>query len=606
MNTTSFLKRLLAPLATVVFLASGCAEKEVAITGFELNKTDVQLRIGETQQLIGIITPEEAAIGQITWTSDNEAAATVSTDGLVTAVAVGEATITATVENRTATCKVTVISSDVESIQLNKIELELAVGASEKLEATVSPEDADASAMIWSSSDESVATVSEDGTITAVALGEADITASIGQVKATCAVTVVAAEVESITLDKTEAEILKDETLQLTATVTPEGTGNEVTWHTSDDRFATVEDGLVTAIKVGTATITAKCAGKSASCTITILPVKAESITIDPTSLTIAQGEKAAITATVEPANYDGAIEWTSSDESIAIVNSEGEVTGAAAGNAVITASINGFTAQCSVQVTAGTGAVTIGDYFYSDGTWSSELDPAKTPIAIVFWTGDATATDPTLKAEHPECTHGLAIALGEKETCWWDKVTEWTNNHSGLAIYDWIRSNAPEYTTIKQTGDNCSPMTNIQGYNNTKALEFFNENNQDSPVQLAQYAVEYRDLSAAPSNTSGWYIPSPKEMSLCITGEWDGENLMDLSIMGKVDVRNLVNSKLEAIEGASPLNPGNRYWSSAMSNNPTACCFDMNLAWMTIANAASTEDYISGGKYVARCILAF
>lgn len=600
MNTTSFLKRLLAPLATVVFLASGCAEKEVAITGFELNKTDVQLRIGETQQLIGIITPEEAAIGQITWTSNNEAAATVSTDGLVTAVAVGEATITATVENRTATCKVTVISSDVESIQLNKIELELAVGASEKLEATVSPEDADASAMIWSSSDESIATVSEDGTITAVALGEADITASIGQVKATCAVTVVAADVQSITLDKTEAEILKEETLQLTATVTPEGTGNEVKWYTEDNRFATVENGLVTAIRVGTVKIIAKCADKSATCTITILPIEAMSITLEPQSLTVAQGEKATITPVVEPVNYDGTIEWTSSDESVAAVNPQGEVTGISSGNAVITAKLNGMTAECSVNVTAGTGAVTIGDFYYSDGTWSSELDPSKTPIAIVFWAGDPTASDPTLKADHPECTNGLAIALtgNEEGVYWWAGANAFSNATSGGTIYNWLNANS-DFVTIKQTGDGSVSLHNIQGYNNTKALEYFNsvESNSGWMVDIANYAIEYRSEVPAPQSSSDWYIPSAKELSLACTGEYDGD-LMGFDIMMKVDIQTLLNTKFQMVDNAQLINKTVQYWSSSASNAPTACTLNQQFAWVSIANY--------GGPLPVRCVLAF
>ena len=60
-----------------------------------------------------------------------------------------------------------------------------------------------------------------------------------------------------------------------------------------------------------------------------------------------------------------------------------------------------------------------IGDFYYSDGTWSTTLDKSKTPIAVVFYAGDPSADDEGLRAEHPECTHGLAIALNETISSW-------------------------------------------------------------------------------------------------------------------------------------------------------------------------------------------
>lgn len=602
MNTRILFKISLAFVSTILALV-GCTE-EITISNFELNKTELQLRIGETQQLIGIVTPEDAATMPVEWSSSNEAVVTVDDNGLVTAIAEGSATVTGTIMNKVATCNVTVSSPEAEGIQLNKIEMELAIGSAETLEATLTPEGADVSKIVWLSSNDDIATVSADGEVTGVSLGEAEIYAAVGELKATCKVTVIPAAVESMTLNHTTYEMYKEQTVQLEVITTPENTGNEVKWSTDKYHIAGVDaNGLVTALQPGEVTISASCGGKTASCVITVLPILAESLSFDVTTLTVEQGKKAQITAIVNPANYDGEIVWTSTDETVAQVNSDGEVSGVGAGKATVKAEINGLSATC--EVTVESKGLNVGDYYYSDGTYSSELDPSKTPIGIVFWVGDATEFDSTLKREHPECTNGLVIALDEKETCWWSGIEPWINSTGGAAIYDWIKGKTSDYITIKQTGDNCSPMINIQGYNNTKALEFFNENNASYPVELAQYAIDYRQQVAAPENTSDWYIPSPKETSLFITGEWDGENLMDFSIMMKVDMRDLINSKLENIEGALLLDPNRNYWTSAMSNSPTACCFDMTFAWMTIANTQNTVG-TDQHSMVARCVLAF
>ena len=126
----------------------------------------------------------------------------------------------------------------------------------------------------WSSSDEAVATVGADGTVTALKEGTAVITAKCGEKSAFCTVTVQKAEVlaESVTLDQTTMELTVNGTGNLTATVKPdETTVKTIQWSSSDETVATVgADGTVTALKEGTAVITAKCGEKSAECTVTV------------------------------------------------------------------------------------------------------------------------------------------------------------------------------------------------------------------------------------------------------------------------------------------------------------------------------------------------
>lgn len=168
-------------------------------------------------------------------------------------------------------------------IELNKTTLELAVDATEQLTAALTPANS-TDTVEFTSSDETIATVSETGLVTAKAAGTATITASIknataeqADVKATCAVTVTAATVPvtGVTVDPTEARLEVGATKQLTATVTPaEATVKTVTYTSSNTDVATVNaDGLVTAISAGTATITVRStadAAKMDTCAVTV------------------------------------------------------------------------------------------------------------------------------------------------------------------------------------------------------------------------------------------------------------------------------------------------------------------------------------------------
>ena len=160
----------------------------------------------------------------------------------------------------------------VTSVSLNKSELTLEPGVSETLTATVAPSNATDKTVTWSTSNSGVATV-ENGKVTAVKEGDATIKATAGGKEATCKVTVKKPEVAvvSVSLSKTELflEIGEEETLS--ATVLPEdATDKTVTWSTSNAEVATVEGGKVTAIKEGTAVITALAGGKSAYCTVAV------------------------------------------------------------------------------------------------------------------------------------------------------------------------------------------------------------------------------------------------------------------------------------------------------------------------------------------------
>ena len=156
-------------------------------------------------------------------------------------------------------------------ITLNHSTLSLAVGGSVALTATLTPENA-TDAVVWSSNNKEIAEVSNNGTVTAKALGTATITATVGSYTATCEVTV-AVPVTGVSLDKATMSLTAGSTGTLTATITPENaTNKDLTWTSDKEEVATVSDGVVSAVAAGTAHITVTTAdgGKTATCVVTV------------------------------------------------------------------------------------------------------------------------------------------------------------------------------------------------------------------------------------------------------------------------------------------------------------------------------------------------
>ena len=155
-------------------------------------------------------------------------------------------------------------------VTLDQTELTLTAGKTASLKATVQPENT-TDTIAWSSSKEEVATV-ENGIVTAKAAGETVITATCGTVKAECAVTVTPPVMASaVTLDKTELNLYTGDTAALTAAIQPEDTTDPtIAWTTTDAEVASVQNGVVTAGKTGTATITASCGEAKAQCAVTV------------------------------------------------------------------------------------------------------------------------------------------------------------------------------------------------------------------------------------------------------------------------------------------------------------------------------------------------
>ena len=253
---------------------------------------------------------------------------------------------------------------DVEKVSLNKSATTLTEGESETLTATITPSNATGDKTVkWSSSNETVAAVDSNGKVTAKKAGTAVITATSSNGKtAGCTVTVKQKEIAitGISLNKSTTSLTEGESETLTATITPSNaTGDKtVKWSSSNETVAAVDsNGKVTAKKAGTAVITATSSnGKTAGCTVTVKQkeIVITGISLNKSTTSLTEGESETLTATITPSNATGdkTVKWSSSNETVAAVDSNGKVTAKKAGTAVITAtSSNGKTASCTVTV---------------------------------------------------------------------------------------------------------------------------------------------------------------------------------------------------------------------------------------------------------------
>ena len=313
---------LIMAVAMAVSLV-GCG---VDITSVGL-PTDIVMEKGETQQLnIEYGTDDKAEQEKIaeaasklnlTWTSSDEEVATVDGTGLVTAVGAGEADITVSVSdaNISSTTHVKVVITPTGVEAPDSIELVTNGENSKALGAKMTPEDATEVKLAYESSDESVATVDENGVVTAVADGECIIT------------TYVTADIPA-TAENAEAKPVVDEVASSEAEVAdsaadsegPDDAASSEPKDTTDSSFGVVPDSLSAETKVTVTT-------------------KVEQIVLNKTEGVLTVGNSVTVTATVTPDNATNAtVNWTSSDEKVATVDSNGKVTAVAAGNATITA----------------------------------------------------------------------------------------------------------------------------------------------------------------------------------------------------------------------------------------------------------------------------
>jgi uncharacterized protein YjdB len=330
--------------------------------GYKFDVTELQLKTGDEYEIKVTFEDSDMELTDLRWESTDTQIATVDHYGKVKAKRPGVVTISARDEfGAKVTCKVTVIEP-VENIILNFTEKAIRIGDKFDLDASVSPSDATNQKITWVSSNPEIATVNKNGLVEGLAPGIVKITAKVeGEtITAVCTVTV-NEDAAGIELNHISYRLGLGDKVTLKAIVTPEFASQNVKWTSSNTKVASVNSkGKVVGISYGFATIKAMTKDGTeleASCEIEVVkPV--QRVLLDKGSISMMAGETKKLNATISPksATYN-TIHWTSSDDSIAMVDENGLVTALKAGKVSISASAedgSGKKAVCIVNIRAG------------------------------------------------------------------------------------------------------------------------------------------------------------------------------------------------------------------------------------------------------------
>jgi trimeric autotransporter adhesin len=398
-NATGVVKAVAAGTATITATSEGKSDASAftiapgAVARVDVTPASVAMVAGQTQQLAAAAKDASGSVltgKSVIWASSNAAVATVTSSGDVTAVAQGNATITATVDGVSGSSEITISAAPVGSVIVSPQSPSVSAGATVQLTGTVRDVNGGIvnSAPVWTSSDNAIATVSGTGLVTGVSAGNATITASSGGKTGSTVVKVSAAPIGNVSVSPQAPSMNVGATTQLSANVTDVNgasvSGAVVAWTSSNIAIATVSaSGLVTGVSAGTATITASSGGKSGSTTVTVSLVPVQSVAVTPSTSSLTPGQTQQLAATVTDANGSAAnrpVSWASSDNAVATVDQAGLVTAVAQGSATITATSGGVSGSAGITV----GAVPAASVTVNPGTLSLTVAQTGTLDAVV------------------------------------------------------------------------------------------------------------------------------------------------------------------------------------------------------------------------------
>lgn len=561
------------------------------------------LKPGEVFNLSYEVSPENAVDrDDISFVSENDGIASVTSENgevVITAVKLGKTRIKASSVNVDVYCTVDVTGDGlpseripVESVLLKTDGNATGLPQFEKLQINpyYSPNGAVPTDTEWISTDPSVAIVDENGLVTAVCQDyNLDIEPKTVTIihkadgkEASMALSIVRALPKRVVMTAYPegGKMYLGDSFTFEAKVEPAQAPQKIAWScwkNGEWLFGAMgsNSGLFNAfgqyITLGTYGICATCENYGDIKTfmdIEVIPVEIESASLNETDIEMQVGQESVLTVTFIPSNatYRN-VEWSSSAPEVVSVDA-GRIAALSEGNAVITAKLsNGLELGCSVTVKPSIGPE-VGDWFYSDGTYSSSLEPGKSVAGVVFSINDATLQDPVLKRDYPSCTHGLVIGLSEWKDIWMSElknISTWAtgNGFSTLVGYQ-LNNNTP---VVSDEG------RKLRGYNNSLAIMSYPLDGD--AVRLTDGLPE----GTAASGSSCWYVPS--------IGEY-------LELAKNIS---LINGNLEKAGGV-PLNED--YWSSSESTTSS------NAGSIKFPSGIATGNQPKGYTKSIRCIFAF
>lgn len=604
---------------------------KVYVETLTLSDTYVEVDEEQTVRLKTTITPANPTDATIVWTSSNNEVATVSADGVVSALAEGEAIITATAgstdewgQTLSATCTVKVVPN-IKLVAPGYVE----VGGTLEIRVD-SPNYIDPQYIKWSSSNTYYATVDDNGVVTGAVMSytaaektyaDITITCTIGDYNPTIlthVLKVVAPQPKGIRIaslgDNVNQKTIKiAEEFSLAGTIIPDAAASYFRLfyqarYGGNDAVASInyQTGKVTATSPGSVTFGARVlndddkglyyfpAGTEVwrDVTVTVEPYWVKSVSI-PETYAMTPGQTAGFTPVFE-SDVDGVqptykdLVWVSSNPAIVKVDSAtGEMTAVSEGSAEITATTghdwsvpsgeSPKTAKCVVTVETPTDPIAIGDYYYTDGTWSTKLDTDKEVVGVIYATTSAVASDPLMLKDYPTCTHGLVVSL--KEYADQDPGTVSTYYGHGYFV-----SLGYDAALVVNTD---KPL----GYYNTVARDAYCDAHSTETTLFDKstgvLATQENTVKRS-EESSSWYIPSYKEMSLMC------DNLSK------------INAAITAAGGTQISNV--QYWSSTIKGEwyEKGQSYDHYKYTFNVANNGWHAYIYNSGTYPVRVVLAF
>lgn len=328
--------------------------KGISITG------DNSLLKGEEKQLTVVYDPENTTDDKtVTWESLNKDILTVDENGKISGIKEGTAIVKAVVAGKEATKEITVIEKHIDSVSLSGDDTILK-GESKRLTATINPEDTtDDKTITWSSDNEDVLFVDQNGQMRGIKEGTANVKAVVAGKETTKQITVNEIHIDSITIDgDQEFEMVKNQTKNLSAKINPDNTTDDdknITWTSNKDDVAKVDNnGKVTALKEGEATITAKVGIHETSVKVNVKEIHIDSVVINELDDEFTRGDEFKFSASYTPENTtdeNKTVEWSSSNTDVGTIDQEGNFVALKEGTTTITAKIGNIKAEREVTV---------------------------------------------------------------------------------------------------------------------------------------------------------------------------------------------------------------------------------------------------------------
>ena len=380
------MKKLLFLMSLIWVTLSSCEKEEPVVTSIDLDKSELELKVGETYDFKVSHNPPDAKAPTYEWNvsqyyplwggGQGVDVARIDQLGHFEATDVGETYVTVmttdiidpvTGERFIRRCKVIIKPIEAEGLKLDKTEITIDPKKKEILTCTISPENATNKSLYWKTSNSNVVTVSPKGDnsnqceLTATGAGEAVITVALSnnsQLSATCKVKVNAAKLEGLSLSEKEKTVIQGESFKLTPVFTPEyATNKNVKWYSSDENIATVDsNGNVKTVHFGECVIKAKSedGGFEAECKVVVKPIPLDGIKFEENYYSVEIGGKKQLKLQYFPDNAGNKrVKWSSSNTIVATVDENGVVKGNTRGNTTITAiSEDGsHKAECHIRV---------------------------------------------------------------------------------------------------------------------------------------------------------------------------------------------------------------------------------------------------------------